>query len=152
MTGAFSLVRFRSTPGSANEISNVFLAMAIGIATGIGNVLFAGIFLIIFETIYIFYMKLNIGINENGYKSLKITIPENLYKSDIFDDVFSKYTEEYTLVNIKTTNMGSLYKICYKLTIKKGVNEKEIIDDIRCRNGNLEVSIGLFENNNSSNL
>ena len=74
-------------------------------------------------------------------KILRITIPEDLDYSGEFDDIFKKYTSQYESISVKTANMGSLYKLKYSITLKDKVNEKEMIDEIRCRNGNLEIGI-----------
>nr|WP_243113096.1 DUF4956 domain-containing protein [Ruminococcus sp. Marseille-P6503] len=139
--GAFSLVRFRSVPGNARDICSIFLAMAIGLAMGTGYALIAVIFTAILCAANLIYSSIPIG-DKSGEKQLIITIPESLDYSDIFDDLFEKYTSDCKLVNVKTTNMGSLFKLTYKLTLKNGASEKALIDDLRCRNGNLEISCG----------
>ncbi len=146
--GAFSLVRFRSLPGNASEITNVFLAMAVGLATGMGFIFFAFIFVIIFIIVYLVYMQTSFLDNNQAGKKLVIVIPDDLYQQDIFNDVFNKYAAKVTLINMKTTNMGSLYKLRYNILIDSSYSEKEMIDQIRCRNGNLEVSIGFSNNKN----
>lgn len=139
--GAFSLVRFRSVPGSARDICSIFLAMAVGLAMGTGYALIAVIFTAILCAANIIYSSIPIG-EKSGEKQLVITIPESLDYSDIFSDLFEKYTSGCELVNVKTTNMGSLFKLTYKITLKKGASEKALIDELRCRNGNLEISCG----------
>lgn len=139
--GAFSLVRFRSVPGSARDICSIFLAMAVGLAMGTGYALIAVIFTAILCAANIIYSSIPIG-EKSGEKQLIITIPESLDYSDIFSDLFEKYTSGCELVNVKTTNMGSLFKLTYKITLKKGASEKALIDELRCRNGNLEISCG----------
>lgn len=143
VAGAFSLVRFRSVPGTAKEICMIFLAMSTGLIVGMGYVGFSLLFTIITCAAYVFYSLLSIKSNKNTclYKSIKITIPEDLDYSDVFDDVLKEYTKKYELCEVKTTNMGSLFRLTYDVILKDNINEKELIDKIRCKNGNLEIFI-----------
>lgn len=138
--GAFNLVGFRSVPGSAKEICSIFLAMAVGLATGMGYLALAGIFVVIICTIQIIFNVTKFGENHSVMKELRITIPESLNYTEVFDEVFTKYTRNHELIEVKTTNMGSLYKIRYYIVLKDMKEEKQFIDDLRCRNGNLEIS------------
>lgn len=142
--GAFSLVRFRSVPGSAREISSIFFAMALGLATGIGYVGVAFLFLIVIGLMSILLNSLAFGEQKAipFEKELKITIPENLDYTGIFDDLFEQYTHQAELVQVKTTNMGSLYELKYHIVMKAAAIEKKFIDALRCRNGNLNISCG----------
>ena len=140
--GAFSLVRFRSVPGTAREIVSIFLAMAVGLAMGMGNVVVALIFTFIMIAANFVLTFFGFGQKRNMPKTLRIVIPENLDYTDIFDDIFAKYTKSFELESVKTTNMGSLYRLTYQITLKSDMSEKEMIDEIRCRNGNLEVFCG----------
>ena len=140
--GAFSLVRFRSVPGTAREIVSIFLAMAVGLAMGMGNVVVALIFTFIMIAANFVLTFFGFGQKRNMPKTLRIVIPENLDYTDIFDDIFAKYTKSFELESVKTTNMGSLYRLTYQITLKSDMSEKEMIDEIRCRNGNLEVCCG----------
>ncbi|MGN0601825.1 MAG: DUF4956 domain-containing protein [Oscillospiraceae bacterium] len=140
--GAFSLVRFRSAPGNAKDICSIFLAMATGIATGTGNIFIAAVFTVILCAVNIAYNFIPFIKDKNEEKLLKITIPENLDYSGVFDDLFDKYTKKSELIQVKTTNMGSLFKLDYNIIFKDLVNEKEFLDELRCRNGNLEISCG----------
>ncbi len=140
--GAFGLVRFRSVPGTAKEISCIFFAMAVGLATGMGYVAFAVVFFIIIGLVTILLSKLRFGEPKGEERVLKITIPENLEYDGLFDDLFAKFTESAVLSQVKTTNMGSLYELQYHVYLKgKGI-DKSFLDEIRCRNGNLTVSCG----------
>ena len=139
--GAFSLVRFRSAPGSAKEIVSIFLAMAAGLATAVGYVALAAIFVIIICLVIICANFVNIKEKEDLFRELRITIPESLNYAHEFDDLFDKYTKESKLLNVKTTNMGSLYKLIYKIRLNKEDDIQDFINDLRCRNGNLEISI-----------
>jgi hypothetical protein len=140
--GAFSLVRFRSVPGSAREITAVFLSMALGIATGMGYLGMAVIAALVIGLVQILLVLTPYGEKGGGMKELKVTIPESLDYSGIFDDLFRKYAKKIELVNVKTTNMGSLYELRYHLNLRDKTQEKAFIDDLRCRNGNLNISIG----------
>lgn len=139
--GAFSLIRFRSMPGTSRELLSVFFAMAIGLSTGMGHILFAVIFTVLVSVCIIIFSKSKFGETKNEEKSLKIAIPESLNYIDIFEDLFKKYTSKNKLRKIKTTNMGSMYELSYIIELKKDVNVKDFIDDIRCKNGNLTVAI-----------
>ena len=143
VAGAFSLVRFRSVPGTAKEICALFLAMGAGLIAGMGYLGFAALFTVIMCVTFIIYNSLDLGAKKNSetYKTLNITIPESLDYSGVFDDVFEEYTRSYELVRVKTTNMGSLFRLTYNVSLKSTDKENEFIDAIRCRNGNLEISV-----------
>ena len=138
--GAFNLVRFRSVPGSAKEICSIFLAMALGLATGMGYLLLAGILVVVICTIQLIFSFIKIGDKTSVKKELRITIPESLDYTGVFDELFEQYTKSNELVEVKTANMGSLYKLRYIVILKEQSQEKQFIDDLRCRNGNLEIS------------
>lgn len=140
VAGAFSLVRFRSVPGSAREILSIFMAMAVGLATGVGYVGIAVIFTVILIIVNIFYTEIGFGDSAKYIRELKITIPENLNYTEVFNDIFAEYTVNNHLKRVKTTNMGSLYQLTYSLKLKAQTDEKEFIDKLRCRNGNLEIT------------
>ena len=142
VAGAFSLVRFRSMPGSANDIGVIFIAMAIGLLTGMGYLGYATVFSLILCGIMIFYVQFDVWNKEYTVeKQLIITIPEDLDYTNVFDDLFNEYTNANRLVRVKTTDMGSLFKLTYMIDIKDMSKEKEFIDQLRCRNGNLEIMI-----------
>ena len=141
--GAFSLVRFRSIPGTARDIGSIFCAMAVGLATGMGYLAAAFVFLFCFSVVNVVLNVSKFGEGKQGEKQLKITIPENLDYMGIFDDLFEKYTKEYHLRQVRTTNMGSLFELTYTINLKSQQEEKKFIDDIRCRNGNLKIVCGL---------
>lgn len=147
VAGAFSLVRFRSAPGTAKEIAAIFLAMGVGLMLGMGYIAYAVIFAII---IGLFLFGLNMLMrrqkNFSQDKILKIAIPEDLNYEEVFEDIFKTYTNYHELVRAKTTNMGSLYHLTYKITLKDPKTEKIMIDEIRTRNGNLEIAIMNQEN------
>ena len=139
--GAFSLVRFRSIPGTAKEILSVFFSMAIGLSIGMGHIIFAGIVTVFISLIIIILSKFNILETEGNEKVLKITIPENLDYTNIFDELFKKYINKYEIKQVKTTNMGSLFELTYYITFNKNINEKEFIDELRVLNGNLKITL-----------
>lgn len=139
IVGAFSLVRFRSLPGTSKEILSVFFAMAIGLATGMGQIIFAIIITLLVSLTLILLTKLKFGIVNEKLKILKINIPDNLDYTEVFDDVFKKYLTEYTINKVKTVNLGSLFEITYTIILKKDINEKEFLDELRLRNSNLKI-------------
>lgn len=147
VAGAFSLVRFRSAPGSAKEIAAVFLSMGAGLICGMGYLGYASLFTVIMALILVVYNILdNRRIGEGTLrKTVKITIPEDLDYTGAFDDLFDKYTTSHELVRVKTTNMGSMFRLTYNLTLRNAKDEKAFIDEIRCRNGNLEIMVSKEE-------
>ena len=147
VAGAFSLVRFRSAPGTAKEICALFLAMGAGLITGMGYLGFAVLFTAIMCGMFVLYNRLDFGTQKNAalYKTMTVTIPEDLDYSDVFDDIFSEYTTRSDLVRVKTTDMGSLFKLTYNIALRYPKREKEMLDKIRCRNGNLEIAVSSQE-------
>ena len=137
--GAFSLVRFRSVPGSAMDICAIFLSMAVGLATGMGFLGTAAAFTIIVEAVWFILVQTNFGEKKEKEKELRITIPESLDYTSVFDDIFARYLNRCELVQVKTTNMGSLFKLEYRIVFREEGEEKNMIDQLRCRNGNLEI-------------
>ena len=132
VAGAFSLVRFRSVPG---------------LITGMGYLGFAALFILVLSLIFMIYNRLDFGAKKNGavYKTFAITIPEDLDYTEIFDDIFQEYAVSHELIGVKTTNMGSLFRLTYHITLRDAAKEKEMIDKIRCRNGNLEIAVSRQE-------
>ena len=149
VAGTFSLVRFRSAPGSGKEIVSVFIAMAIGLACGMGFPLLAGLFTIILCAMYALFTRFVFPENgeEEAEKSLQITIPEDLEYAGLFDDIFDRYTSGAKLVRVKTTNLGSLNRLSYELRLLRPGTEKAMIDELRCRNGNLEINLAAHSEN-----
>ena len=152
MAGAFALVRFRSAPGSAKDISIVFFTMAAGLACGLGYVTFAAVFVAVMLIVLIGATAIGFGDRNIGKKQLKITIPENLNYSSVFDDLFDKYTSEYKMSRVKTTNMGTMYELTYEVRLKDESQEKDFIDKLRIRNGNLNITMALMQDNGSAML
>lgn len=143
VAGAFSLVRFRSVPGSAKEICTLFLAMGAGLIAGMGYLGFAVLFTLIMCAVFLIYNRLCASLNGGAgkYKTMTVTIPEDLDYSAVFDDIFADYTSLHELVHVKTTNMGSMFRLTYNIALRDTAKEKEMLDRIRCRNGNLEISV-----------
>ena len=147
VAGAFSLVRFRSAPGSAREIAAIFLAMGTGLVCGMGYLAFAALFTVIMSLILVLYNIFDNFFASRGSsrKSIKITIPEDLDYTTVFEDIFNEYTTRRDLVKVKTTNMGSMFRLTYNITLRDARKEKEFIDKLRIRNGNLEIMISREE-------
>jgi hypothetical protein len=149
MAGAFALVRFRSAPGSARDISVVFFAMATGLACGLGYLTFAAVFVIIIVLLLVTLSVTNFANQHANMKQLRITIPENLNYTDVFDDIFVQYLAKKELKRVKTTNMGTMFELTYYVNLKKDVNEKDFIDAIRVKNGNLNILLGMIDTNST---
>lgn len=139
VAGAFTLIRFRSTPGSAREICTIFFSMAVGLACGMGYLKIAVVVAVALSAVLLLLSKLGYGMKKATVRELKITIPENLDYTTVFDDLFTEYTSKVSLEAVKTTNLGSLFQLTYMVTIKDQTKEKEFIDALRCRNGNLTI-------------
>ena len=149
VAGAFSLVRFRSVPGTAKEIGTIFLAMGAGLIAGMGYLGYSVLFALVLGACMFVYNHVGFGNVKKPCleKTLRITIPEDLNYSEVFTDLMEKYTTHYELLQVKTTNLGSLFKLVYNITLKDASQEKEFIDALRCRNGNLEICMARQENN-----
>ena len=147
VAGAFSLVRFRSVPGTAKEICTLFLAMGAGLIAGMGYLGFAVLFTVVMCVIFLLYNCLDFGTKKNAatFKTFTITIPEDLDYSGVFDDIFAEFTRSHDLIRVKTTNMGSMFKLTYNVELADATREKEMIDKLRCRNGNLEIAVSKQE-------
>lgn len=143
VAGAFSLVRFRSVPGTAKEIGTLFLAMGAGLISGMGYIGYALLFTIILCLVFMAYGCLDFGAKKNAavYKTISVTIPEDLDYTNVFEEIFDEYTKSYELINVRTTNMGSMFRLTYDVVLKDAAKEKELIDNLRCRNGNLEINV-----------
>ena len=147
VAGAFSLVRFRSVPGTAKEICMLFLAMGTGLIAGMGYLGFAAVFTLVMCGMFVLYNRMDFGTKKNAavFKTLTITIPEDLDYSGVFDDIFAEFTRCHELIRVKTTNMGSMFKLTYNAELMDTAREKEMIDKLRCRNGNLEIVVSQQE-------
>ena len=146
VAGAFSLVRFRSVPGTAREIAMLFLAMGAGLIAGMGYLAYSLLFAVLLGLVSLVYTLVNFGAQKNAaYKTMTITIPEDLDYSGVFEDIFKEYTSSCELVKVKTTNLGSLFRLTYNVVLRDLSREKEMIDQLRCRNGNLEITVSRQE-------
>lgn len=140
VAGAFGLVRFRSAPGTAKEIAAIFIAMTIGLACGMGYVALAAVFFVVIAAVMLALTAVRFGERDADARIVKITIPENLDYDGLFDDIFSEYTVSNSLERVKTTGMGTLYELSYRIIPKSGELPKKFFDDLRCRNGNLTIT------------
>lgn len=152
MAGAFALVRFSSAPGSAKDISIVFFSMASGLACGLGFVTFAVCFTVLILVVLVIISVTGFGGSSDYKKQLRITIPENLNYMTVFDDVFEKYLSENVLRKVKTTNMGTMFELTYECRMKDDNTQKQFIDELRVRNGNLNITMGTVPNSDGSIL
>lgn len=142
--GAFSLIRFRSAPGGAKELLAIFLAMTIGIAVGMGYLIFASVFTMIMSVVMLLLETVNFGQMKHSMRQVTVVIPESLDYETVFDDIFQKATNYVELANVKTSDMGSLFKIKYIVQLNGTMTEKELMDALRTRNGNLEIAISRY--------
>lgn len=145
MAGIFTIVRFRSVPGDSKDISLIFLSMAVGLSVGLGYLTLGIVVAVIIGAVIVLVSKLSIGIPKQKEKRLRITIPEDMNYQGAFDDLFQKYTSFYEMQKVKTTNLGTLYELSYDVVMKDAGVEKEFLDAIRCRNGNLGIMLSLKE-------
>lgn len=143
VAGAFSLIRFRSAPGSARDIISIFFTVAIGIANGMGYIGYSIMFTIVVAILMLVYNGLPLGESRGALKSLRVTLPEDIDYTTVFTDLFEQFTTRATLDRVRTTNMGSLFECYYTLILKDASKEKEFLDAIRCRNGNLNISLSI---------
>lgn len=143
VAGAFSLVRFRSVPGTAKEIGILFLAMGAGLIAGMGYLGYAFLFAIILSAASMLYSHFSFGLKKRAarYKTLRVTIPEDLDYTGVLDDILKKYAHSWDLVQVKTSHMGSLFRLTYQVVLRSANSEKALIDELRCRNGNLEITV-----------
>lgn len=149
VAGAFSLVRFRSAPGSARDIAFIFLAMCVGLVAGMGYILCAAVVTAVLCAVILAYQSISVGpLGDSADRTVRITVPEDLDFSDLFDDILDRYATYHELVSVKTTNMGSLYRLVYNVGLRDLSRQRELIDELRCRNGNLEIAIAHQEAGN----
>ncbi|WP_139904309.1 DUF4956 domain-containing protein [Clostridium thermarum] len=147
LAGAFSIIRFRSAPGDSKDISYVLFAMAAGLACGVGVFGYAVLFTVFLCLLMFFLNLINFGAKKTVKKLLKITIPENLNYEGVFDDIFEKYTKNYELIKVKTTDLGSLFQLVYTVDMNTETSQKEFLDNLRSRNGNLNITLSLYADN-----
>lgn len=143
LAGTLSIIRFRSAPGDPEDIGYIFFDIAAGLACGVGLYGYGIIFVVILCLFMLLISKINFAKPKTIAKNLKITIPENLDYDGVFDEILNKYTSSYTLTKVRTTDLGSLYELTYSVNMNEGTSEKEFIDELRCRNGNLNIILSL---------
>lgn len=141
LAGAFSIIRFRSSPGDPKDISFVLFTMAAGLACGVGSFGYGVLFTIILCVLMFVLKATNFGAKKAAQKLLKVTIPENLGYEEAFDEIFKTFDIAYELKKVRTTELGSLYELVYVVTIDHLTSQKEFLDAIRCRNGNLDITL-----------
>jgi len=153
VAGAFSLVRFRSAPGTASEIGALFIAMAMGLLTGMGFIIYAALFVLIVGLVMVIYSVIGLGEEKSELRrNLRITIPENLDYAGLFDETFAKFTTSHRLLSSKTAGMGSVFKLSYEISLKPDTSEKALMDEIRCKNGNLDISLSTIMSKEATEL
>ena len=143
LAGAFSIIRFRSAPGDPKDIAYVFFTLAVGLTCGMGYIVYAVIFTIILCTLMIILDTTKFGMAKSKTMQLKITVPEDLNYEDAFEEILSFHTNSWHIENIRTRDFGALFELTYKINLKENVNQKDFIDALRCRNGNLNINLTL---------
>lgn len=143
LAGAFSIIRFRSAPGDPKDIAYVFFTLAVGLTCGMGYIGYAIIFTIILCSLMIILDITKFGMSKSKTMQLKITVPEDLNYEDAFHEILTNYTNSYHIENIRTRDFGALFELTYKINLKEDGNQKKFIDDLRCRNGNLNINLTL---------
>lgn len=143
LVGAFSIIRFRSAMSDPKDIAFIFFGMASGISCGLGFYLLAIIFTIVLSILIYILFAFDYGGIKSSYKSLKITIPENMHYENVFDDIFAEYLDYHQLNMVETTNLGTMYQLTYLIAKKENATDKDLMDAIRTRNANLKVAIGM---------
>ena len=141
VAGTFGLVKFRSIAGTSKEILSIFFAMAIGLGIGAGYLILASFVTIICSLGIVLLDRITIFDQNKNDRYLKITIPESIDYTEVFNDILNKYTCKYKLEQVKTTNLGSMFELKYLITLNNNINEKAFIDELRVKNGNLKISL-----------
>ncbi|MFC4100308.1 DUF4956 domain-containing protein [Paenibacillus xanthanilyticus] len=141
LAGAFSIIRFRSAPGDSKDISYVLFSMAAGLACGVGAYGYAVLFTVLLCMLMLVLKAMKFGMSKDAVKTLKVTIPESLGYEEAFDEIFRKFGVEYELKKVRTTELGSLYEVVYAVKLKPDLNQKELLDAVRTRNGNLDITL-----------
>lgn len=144
LAGAFSIIRFRSAPGDPKDIAYVLFTMAAGLSCGVGYYQYAALFTVVLCLLMYLLSKARFGAVNTAMKQLKITVPEDLNYEGAFDEIFQKFTTAYELKKVKTTDLGSLYELVYTVTMDNKTSQKEFLDAIRCRNGNLDITLSIM--------
>ena len=147
LAGTLSIIRFRSAPGDPKDIGFIFFDIAAGLSCGVGLYAYGALFTAILCAVLVLTEKTHLFKSKNVRKNLKITIPEDLNYQNAFDDILDKYTQKYSLSKIRTTDLGSLFEVCYEVSMNKDENEQEFLNELRCRNGNLNIILSLAPQN-----
>lgn len=145
LAGAFSIIRFRSAPGDPKDISYVFFTLAVGLACGMGYVGYATIFTVVLCGLMVTLDMVKFAVPQSNSMQLKIIVPENLNYEDVFDDVLARYTSNWKMERVRTKEFGAVFELTYRVSIKKNASRKQFIDELRCKNGNLNISLGICE-------
>ena len=145
LAGAFSIIRFRSAPGDPKDISYVFFTLAVGLACGMGYVGYAALFTMVLCGVMVVLDVMDFATPKSNSMQLKIIVPENLNYEELFDDVLTKYTASWKMERVRTKEFGALFELTYRVNIKGDASRKKFIDELRCKNGNLNISLGLCE-------
>jgi hypothetical protein len=145
LAGAFSLIRFRSAPGDPKDIAYVFFTLAVGLACGMGYIGYGGLFAVILGSVMLLLHSLNYASSSNTSMLLKVTVPENLNYEGLFDDILNQYTSSWQMNRVKTSDFGSLFNLFYRIEFNKECSQKTFLDELRCRNGNLDIALTMNE-------
>lgn len=145
LAGAFSLIRFRSAASDPKDIAYVFFSLAVGLTCGMGYIAYAALFALILCSVMLVLENLRFASPKNASMLLKITVPENLNYQDLFDDIFNRYTDAWHLQRVKSTDFGTLFNLVYRIHFKSDCQQKDFLDELRCRNGNLDISLTMNE-------
>lgn len=146
LAGAFSIIRFRSAPGDPKDISYVFFTLAVGLSCGMGYIGYAVIFTVVLCALMLILNFFKFGINKSESMELKITVPEDLNYEDAFKEILNNYTKAWKLDRIRTRDFGALFELNYKINLPENISQKKFLDELRCRNGNLNISLTLSSN------
>ena len=143
LAGAFSIIRFRSAPGDPKDIAYIFFTLAVGLTCGMGYITYAVLFTLILSAVMIGLHITKFTEPKNKNMQLKITVPEDLNYEGVFEEVLENYTNSYNIQRVRTRDFGSLFELTYTINLKSDINQKSFIDELRCRNGNLNISLTL---------
>ncbi|MGM9534300.1 MAG: DUF4956 domain-containing protein [Intestinibacter sp.] len=141
LAGAFSIIRFRSAPGDPKDIAYIFFTLAVGLACGMGYIGYSILFTFVLCAVMLILEKVNFGINREKTMELKIVVPEDLNFEGVFDSILNEYTNSYTVERVRTRDFGALFEITYLIKLKQDASSKDLLDKLRCKNGNLNISL-----------
>lgn len=141
VAGAFTIIRFRSTQGNPKDLAYIFSSLAIGLACGKGYLLAAAIMIVVLAAVLLILYFIGYACPRSTKMNLKITIPESLNYTGVFDEVMAKYTSQHKLVKVKSTNFGTMFDLTFVIAFKKDADQKLFLDDLRCLNGNLNIML-----------